>query len=54
MHELLKKRGRLEYRKNIPEWFKDGLDEYLTFSTGAIKSLITVLPKDVRESAQRA
>ena len=31
MNELLKKKDRLAYRQRIPEWFKEGLDEYLPF-----------------------
>lgn len=29
--EILKKTDRMAYRANIPEWFKDGLDEYLPY-----------------------
>ena len=30
MRELLKKSDRVSYREMIPDWFKDGLEEYLT------------------------
>lgn len=29
--EILKKTSRIAYRENIPEWFKEGLDEYLPY-----------------------
>jgi hypothetical protein len=29
MRTLLKKSDRRAYRENIPEWYKDGLDEYI-------------------------
>ena len=29
MRNLLKKSDRLAYRENIPDWYKDGLDEYI-------------------------